>query len=123
MRQYMLNVIQPDGTPPADLDLADIMRRVGQWRDELQSAGAWVFTGLLAAADSATVVRPGGNGDLLTTDGPFVEGKEHVGGFTIIGVADLDEALRWTEKFIAITGLPVEIRPMATVDDVAARGR
>jgi hypothetical protein len=123
MRQYVLNVIQPDGNPPADLDLAGIMKRVGQWRDELVAAGAWVFTGLLAPAESATVVRAGGNGETVSTDGPFAEGKEHVGGFTIIQVADLDEAMAWTDKFIAITGLAVEIRPMATVDDVAARGR
>jgi hypothetical protein len=123
MRQYVLNVIQPDGNPPADLDLAGIMARVGQWQDDLKAAGAWVFTGLLGPADAATVLRPGAHGELLTSDGPFVEGKEHIGGFTVIQVADLDEAMAWAEKFIAITGLTVEIRPGATRDDVVARGR
>jgi hypothetical protein len=123
MRQYVLNVIQPDGEPPADLDLAGIMDRIGQWRDDLVTAGAWVFTGLLGPAEAATVLRPGPDGGVLTSDGPFVEGKEHIGGFTVIQVADLDEAMAWAEKFIAITGLPVEIRPGATVDDVVARGR
>jgi hypothetical protein len=123
MRQYVLNVIQPDGNPPADLDLAAIMQRVGQWQDDLKAAGAWVFTGLLGPAEAATVVRPGANGEVLTSDGPFVEGKEHIGGFTVIQVEDLDEALAWTEKFIAVAGLPVEIWPGVTRDDVVARGK
>ena len=58
MQQYLLSVYQPDGDPPADLD--EIMRDVGEWRDELKAAGAWVFSGGLHPASTATVVRPRG---------------------------------------------------------------
>ena len=110
MQQYLLSVYQPDGDPPANLD--EIMRDVLAWRDELKAAGAWVFTGGLHAPDTATVVRPA-DGGVLVTDGPFAEGKEHVGWFWIIRDADLDEALAWARKAAVACTLPVEVRPMA----------
>jgi hypothetical protein len=110
MQQYLLSVYQPDGDPPANLD--EIMRDVGEWRDELKAAGAWVFSGGLHPASTATVVRPRG-GDVLTTDGPYVEGNEHIGGFTIIAAPDLDAALEWARKGALATTLPIEVRPLA----------
>ena len=110
MQQYLLSVYQPDGDPPAELD--EIMRRVGEWRDELKAAGAWVFSGGLHPAGTATVVRPR-DGDVLTTDGPYVEGNEHIGGFTIIAAPDLDAALEWARKGALATTLPIEVRPLA----------
>jgi hypothetical protein len=111
MKQYLLSIYQPaDTTPPPEV-LGPIMEKVGRWRDELMAAGAWVFTGALAPASTATVLRVGG-GEVIMTDGPFVEGKEHLGGFTVIAVADLDEALVWARQFLDITGLPVEVRPL-----------
>jgi hypothetical protein len=111
MPQYLLSIYQPDGIIPEPEALAAIMREVGAWQAELEAAGAWVFTGRLYPPDTATVLRPQPDGSLLTTDGPFAEGKEHVGGFNVIRAADLDEALAWAAKFIAVTGLPVEVRP------------
>jgi hypothetical protein len=111
MTQYLLSVYQPaDRTPPPEV-LGPIMDKVGKWRDELKAAGAWVFTGALAPASTATVVRVD-DGEVLLTDGPFAEGKEHLGGFTVIAVADLDEALDWARQFAEITGLPLEVRPL-----------
>lgn len=111
MKQYLLSVYQPaDTTPPPEV-LGPIMERVGKWRDELQAAGAWVFTGGLAPASTATVLRVT-DGEMIMTDGPFTEGKEHLGGFTVIQVADLDEALDWGRQFAEITGLPLEVRPL-----------
>lgn len=111
MTQYLLSVYQPaDRTPPPEV-LGPIMAKVGKWRDELKAAGAWVFTGALAPASTATVVRVD-DGEVLLTDGPFAEGKEHLGGFTVIAVADLDEALDWARQFAEITGLPLEVRPL-----------
>jgi hypothetical protein len=110
MQQYLLSVYQPDGDPPGNLD--EIMRDVGAWRDELKAAGAWVFTGGLHPASTATVVRPRG-GEVLTTDGPYVEGNEHIGGFTIIAAPDLDAALEWARKGALATTLPIEVRPLA----------
>jgi hypothetical protein len=110
MQQYLLSVYQPDGEPPANLD--EIMRDVLAWRDELKEAGAWVFSGGLHPASTATVVRPQAN-DVMTTDGPYVEGNEHIGGFTIIAAPDLDAALEWARKGALATTLPIEVRPLA----------
>jgi hypothetical protein len=57
------------------------------------------------------------DGEAIITDGPFAEGKEHLGGFSVIRAADLDEALTWSRKFCDITGLPVEVRPIVDVVD------
>jgi hypothetical protein len=109
--KYLLSMYQPDGGPPPDLDLAPIMRELGKINDELKAAGAWVFAGGLADAPSATVVHAKGDGDVLITDGPYVEGKEHMGGFDIIDVADLDEAIGWARRISEVTKLPMEVRP------------
>ena len=111
MPQYLLSVYQPDGPPPPPEILDPIMKQVQAWREELEAAGAWVFTGGLYPPGTATVLRPQAGGGVLITDGPFTEGKEHVGGFTVIRAADLDEALGWGRKFTEITRLPVEVRP------------
>ena len=86
------------------------MREVETLRQQLKAAGAWVFGGGLHAPSTATVVRFK-DGDVLTTDGPFAEGKEHVGGFTIITSPDLDAALEWGRKLTRATTLPTEVRP------------
>jgi len=109
--QYMLSVYQPAGDPPPPEVLDPIMERVSAWQRELQEAGSWVFTARLLPPHTASVVRGHGK-ETLVTDGPFVEGKEILGGFTIIRARDLDEALEWAGKFIAVTGLAVEVRPV-----------
>lgn len=111
MKQYLLSVYQPDGAPPPPEVLGPIMEKVGKWRGELEAAGAWVFTGGLEAPSTATVLRVTG-GEVVMTDGPYTEGKEHLGGFTVIKVADLDEALNWARQFAEITGLSLEVRPV-----------
>lgn len=110
MKQYLLSIYQPDGDPPPPDVLAEIMRDVGAVDQELRSAGDWVFSGGLHAASTATVVRPHREG-MAMTDGPYVEGKEHIGGLTIINAADLDEALEWGRKLARATTLPIEVRP------------
>jgi hypothetical protein len=111
MPQYLLSVYQPDGDPPAPEVLEPIVRDVQAWSQELKDAGAWVFSGGLHPASTATVLRPQG-GDVLITDGPYVEGNEHIGGFTIISAPDLDAALEWARKGALATTLPIEIRPL-----------
>jgi hypothetical protein len=111
MKQYLLSIYQPDDVTPPPEVLDPIMAKVGAWRDKLSAAGAWVFTAGLGPASTATVLRVA-DGEVLLTDGPFTEGKEHLGGFTIIQVADLDEAISWARQFGDITGLPLEIRPL-----------
>ncbi len=112
MPQYLLSVYQPDGDPPPPEVLDPIMANVRAWNAELRTAGAWVFTAGLHPASTATVVRVRDGGPVIT-DGPFAEGKEHLGGFTIISAPDLDAALDWAAKAAAATTLPIEVRPLA----------
>jgi hypothetical protein len=111
MKHYAICPYQPDGPVPSPEFLSPIMEKVGAWRARLESAGAWVFTAGLEPPATATVLRMK-DGEVVMTDGPFAEGKEYLGGFTIVGVADLDEALRWGREFAEITGLPTEVRPV-----------
>jgi hypothetical protein len=110
MKQYLLSVYQPDGEPPPSVDLERIGRDLGALNEEMKAAGAWVFAGGLHPPTTATVVRLHGD-DVLVTDGPFAEGKEHLGGFTIVSAPDLDAALEWGRKLTRATGLPIEVRP------------
>jgi hypothetical protein len=110
MKMYLLSIYQPDGDPPPPEFLEGVMRNVDLWRQELQAAGAWVFAGGLHPPSTATVVRPQ-EGKVLMTDGPYTEGKEHIGGLTIIKAPDLDAALEWARKGVRATTLPIEVRP------------
>jgi hypothetical protein len=110
MKQYLLSIIQPDGDPPPPEILGKIMQDVEALNQELKGAGAWVFAGGLHPPSTATVVRLR-DGDLLMTDGPFAEGKEHIGGICIIRAPDLDAALDWGHKLARATTLPIEVRP------------
>jgi hypothetical protein len=110
MKQYLLSVYQPGVTPPADLDMDEVKRDVQAFQQELKDADAWVFAGGLHPPSTATVLRPK-EGEVLTTDGPYVEGKEFIGGLTIIKAPDLDSALEWGRKAARATTLPIEVRP------------
>ncbi|MFI6366944.1 YciI family protein [Nocardia sp. NPDC050630] len=111
MKQYLLSIYQPADTPPPD-NLDEIMRDLNALNDEIRAAGAWVFAAGLHAPSTATVLHAKGN-DVLVTDGPYVESKEHIGGFTVIQAADLDEALDWGKRMAAVLTLPIEVRPVA----------
>lgn len=110
MKQYLLSIYQPDGPAPAPEILEPVMRSLDALNAELKSAGAWVFSGGLHPPGTATVMRIR-DGELLMTDGPFAEGKEHLGGFTIITAPDLDAALAWGARLAQATALPIEVRP------------
>ena len=110
MTMYLLSIYQPDGDPPPPDVLARVMADIDVINRELRATGSWVFAGGLHPPTTATVVRVRGS-DVLMTDGPFVEGKEHIGGFTIITAPDLDKALEWAGKYAQATRLPTEVRP------------
>ncbi len=116
MKQYLLSIYQPDGAPPPPEALEPVMRAVDALNEEMKAAGVWVFSGGLHPPSTATVVRLH-DGEVLVTDGPYAEGKEHVGGFTIVRAPDLDAALEWAGKLArALTlaqraGLAIEVRP------------
>ncbi|HLH59549.1 MAG TPA: YciI family protein [Streptosporangiaceae bacterium] len=107
MRQYLLAVHIDENNTSSD---EAVYQRVDEFNAELQSAGAWVFAGGLHPSSASTVVRAQG-GKVVTTDGPFAETKEQLGGFWIIEAADLDAALDWAAKGAAACGGPVEVRP------------
>jgi hypothetical protein len=110
VKQYLLSVYQPDGpAPPAEV-LERISADLDALNAELMQAGAWVFAGGLHPPSTATVVRVS-DGEALVTDGPFAEGKEHIGGFTIVRAPDLDAALEWGRRLAEATTLPIEVRP------------
>lgn len=118
MKQYLLSVYQPEGTPPPPEVLEGIMRDVDAVDARMRAAGAWVFSGGLNSPGTATVVRLT-DGGMLTTDGPFLEGKEYLGGFTVVNAPDLDAALAWGRELARATTLPIEVRPFAGEPDGA----
>jgi hypothetical protein len=113
MTRYMLSVHSVDGEarePMTGEEMQQFYKRVGVLEEEMRSAGAWVFGGRLHETDTATVVRES-DGEVLTTDGPFAESKEHLGGFYIVEAEDLDAALAWASKTSAAVTKPIEVRP------------
>ncbi len=110
MKHYLLSVYQPDGEPPPPEVLDEISANLEAFHRELREAGAWVFAGGLHAPSTATVLRYE-DGDTLMTDGPYVEGKEYIGGCCIVQAPDLDAALEWGRKAARATTLPIEVRP------------
>jgi hypothetical protein len=123
MKQYLLSIYMPDEPPPPDVmaRMPQIMANVNALNEEAKAKGAWVFNGALHAPSTATTVRLA-KGEVLTTDGPYVEGKEHIGGFLIVKAENLDEALIWGRKLANVLGdgansLPVEVRPFAGDSD------
>ena len=117
MKQYLLSIYQPDAPPPPEVvaRMDQIMANVNALVAETRAAGAWVFNGALHAPSTATVVRLN-QGEVLVTDGPYAEGKEHIGGFLIVKAPDLDAALAWARKLASVLGdgansLPIEVRP------------
>ena len=110
MQQYLLTVFEPTGGVLEPEALAAIMKDVEAVDQEMHDAGVWVFSGGLHPPGTATVLRPQ-DGDVLVTDGPYIAGKEHVGGFSIIHADDLDSALEWGRQLARATTLPIEVRP------------
>ena len=110
MKQYLLSVYQPAGDPPPPEVLDEINRDLEAFHEELRAAGAWVSAGGLHDPSTATVVRLQDD-EVLTIDGPYTEGKEHLGGVCIVAAPDLDAALEWGRKATRATTLPIEVRP------------
>jgi hypothetical protein len=111
MTEYLLSVHMVEGEPmPSGEEMQQAYQAVDEFNAELQSAGVWVFAGGLHPPTTATVVRAQG-GQVLTTDGPFAETKEQLGGFWVINAPDLDKALEWAAKGSAACRAPVEVRP------------
>ena len=109
MNQYLLSIYQPDGGSPPPEVLERVMRDIDDMIEEAKAAGVWVFNGGLYPPSLSTVLRLQ-DGEVLATDGPFAETKEHIGGIVIIGAPDLDSALEWGRKAARATTLPIGVR-------------
>lgn len=115
MNQYLLSVYQVEGhvgeAPSTEDEMRAFGARVMALEDEMEVAGAFVFGGALHGPDAATVVSGGTGLDKVTTDGPFVEAKEQIGGFYVVNAEDLDEALIWAGKVVEAINHAIEVRP------------
>jgi hypothetical protein len=109
MTQYLLSV--HTGDEPGEPMTPERIGEMVAMEAELKATGAWVFSARLTGPEIATVVRASA-GETLTTDGPFVESKEHLAGFYLVEAADLDAALGWAARTSAIIGMPIEVRPL-----------
>lgn len=122
MSQYLLSTYvvegEDGGGPGSPGEMQEFMGRVMALEAEMDQEGVFAFGGSLHGPDAATVVRSG-DPDLLMTDGPFAEAKEHIAGFYIINAADLDEALAWAGKVTGAIRRPIEVRPFQATGRVA----
>jgi len=115
MTTYLMSVWDTNQPEPSPEEIEKMFARVGVFNEKLKAQGAWVFAGGLHAPSTATVVR-NQDGDTLTTDGPYAETKEQLGGFWIVRAPDLDAALQLAAEGSLACGAPVEVRPFQ--DDV-----
>jgi len=122
MTQYLLSTHAVDGEsergPGSPEDMQEFMQRVVRLEEEMEANGKFVFGGALHGPDTSTVVRSS-DAEIIMTDGPFVEAKEHVAGFYIINADDLDDALEWAAKVVEAIGNPIEVRPFSATGRVA----
>jgi hypothetical protein len=111
MTQYLVAIHHPDDYDPSVAGDDATQRDIEALNDEMKAAGAIVFVGGLQLASSAKSLRVKPGGKVLITDGPYIETKEHIGGFWVLEAADLDEALAWGRKAAIACRAPVEVRP------------
>ncbi|TMR09470.1 hypothetical protein ETD86_43505 [Nonomuraea turkmeniaca] len=119
MPHYLLSVHGVEGQvrePMTEEDMRRSHERLDGIEQEMKASGMWVFSGRLHEADTATVVRTAG-GQTMTTDGPFTESKDHLGGFYIIRADDLDAALAVAAQVTAAIDTPIEVRPFAATSE------
>ena len=123
MSQYLLSTYMVEGelpgAPGTPEEMRTFMERVIALEAEMDASGTFVFGGALHGSDAATVVSSS-DGDVVMTDGPFAEAKEHIGGFYIINADDLDAALVWAGKAADATKHPIEVRPFRATGRVQA---
>lgn len=113
MPKYMISVWHSEDYD-VDFQGTDAQRRIAQveaFNTDLAEAGAFVFAAGLHPRSTAEVMRPEG-GTVLTTDGPFAESKEHIGGFWVIQASNPEEAREWARRGAAACEGPVELRPL-----------
>ncbi|WP_445147054.1 YciI family protein [Dyella sp. Tek66A03] len=109
MQQYLVAIHHPDDYDPS-LEGEAMVSEIHALNEEMQASGARFFAGGLESANKAKSLRKQSDGQVVVTDGPYIEAKEHVGGFWILEAADMDEALAWGRKAVVACRAPVEVR-------------
>jgi hypothetical protein len=109
MPQYLVAIQHPENYDPS-LEGEAMIREISALNEEMDAAGARFFAGGLESASHAKSLRKQPDGNVSITDGPYLEAKEHVGGFWILECADMDEALAWARKAVVACRVPVEVR-------------
>jgi len=112
MTQYLVAIHHPDDYDPS-VETEAMSRDIDALNDEMKAAGVRIFVGGLSPVSSARSLRAQPGGKVLITDGPYVETKEHIGGFWVLEAANLDDALAWGRKAVVACRAPVEVRPFA----------
>jgi hypothetical protein len=121
MSQYLVAIHLPDNFNPPAADEAAMGRDIDTLNEEMVAAGVRIFVGGLTPAREAKSLRAQPDGKMLTTDGPYLETKEHIGGFWVLEVADLDEALAWGRKAVVACRAPVEVRAFGIPTEATER--
>ncbi|HMR32595.1 MAG TPA: YciI family protein [Geminicoccaceae bacterium] len=111
MTQYLVAIHHLDDYDPSVAEDEAMARDIDALNDEMKAAGVRIFVGGLRPASSARSLRARPDGEVLVTDGPYLETKEHVGGLWVLEAAGLDEALAWGRKAAIACRAPVEVRP------------
>ena len=109
MPQYLVAVQHPENYD-ASLEGEAMMRDISALNEEMEAAGARLFAGGLESVSHAKSLRKQPDGKVSTTDGPYLEAKEYIGGFWILECADMEEALAWGRKAVVACRVPVEVR-------------
>jgi hypothetical protein len=109
MAQYLVAIHLPDDFDPSQVDEATV-RDIDALNEEMIAAGVRTFVGGLSPASEATSLRRKPDGKVLITDGPYLETKEHIGGFWVLEAANQEEALAWGRKAAVACRAPVEVR-------------
>jgi hypothetical protein len=115
MAQYMLLIYVPAEGGPTPEAQAEMAPEWGSFTQSLQDAGVMVAGDALQGTDTATTIRVR-DGETLVSDGPFAETKEILGGYYLIEVPDLDEALKWAAKVPNVGYGSLEVRPVMVFD-------
>jgi hypothetical protein len=117
MPQYLLSVHGSEDSPYATPEeMVRAFRDVDALNRDIQQAGAWVFAGGLQPASTAKVSQAKA-GELVHTDGPYLQGQEHIGGFWIIDVPDDSAAMSWADRATVACQGEVEVRPFQSIPD------
>ncbi len=120
--QFFVAIHHPDNYDPSTESEA-MMRDIHLLNEEMIAKGARVFAGGMQGTPKAKSLRAQSNGEVGVTDGPYLEAKEHVGGFWILEAADMEEALAWGRKAVAACRAPVEVRQFLSMEDLVSSGK